>query len=574
MIRKLFRIVYPDDRARFIRWVGLIVAFSVLQGVCLLLVVPVLRPLLDGDRDAAAPWLTALAAATVVTCVVFYAQAIHGQRIADSLLAGMHHRVGDHLAKLPLGWFGTDRTGRLTHTMTQGTMSILGVPAHLMQPVVSAVVTPAVVAVGMLLFDWRLGVALALSGVVLLAAYRWSQHALARSFGAVDDAAVEAAGRVVEFAQCQPVLRAFGRTGTDNHLLDNALVGERRAFGELSRNAVSALLVFSVAVQAVFVALITVGVALALGTSLDAAELIALLVLVTRFVGPLVEIMDHGAALRVAAENIDRIDEVLAVPTLPEGAVTQVVTPGAVSFENVGFKYGDRPVLRDIGFEAGPGTLTAIVGPSGAGKTTLLRLAARFWDVDAGTVRVGGVDVRELTTEARMSQLAMVFQDVYLFDDTIEANIRLGRPEATDAEIRDAARLARVDEIVERLPDGWHTRVGEGGVSLSGGERQRVSIARALIKQAPIVLLDEATAALDPDNEAAVVDAIRVLAQQRTLLVVAHRLHTIAAADQILVLDNGRIVQRGNHDELISQEGKYADFWRERERAQGWRLTV
>ncbi|WP_225726901.1 MULTISPECIES: ABC transporter ATP-binding protein [unclassified Nocardia] len=574
MIRKLFRIIDPEDRPRFVRWIGLIVAFSVLQGICILMVVPVLRPLLNGDRDGALPWLGALAAATAVTGVVFFVQAVHGQRIADALLLGMHHRVGDHLTRLPLGWFGSERTGRLTHSMSQGTANIIGVPAHLMQPVISGALTPAVVAAGMFVFDPRLAVALVIAGLVLLATHNWAQTAIARSFGAIDRAAVEAAGRVVEFAQCQPVLRAFGRTGTGNRLLDGALVGQRRAYDEMNRNAVSALLAFSVAVQAAFIALIAVAVALALGGSLDAAELIALLVLVTRFVGPLIEIVDHAAALRMASEDIDRIDEVLAVQPLPEGGAAEPATPGAVSFHGVCFGYGDRKVLRDIDFQARPGTLTAIVGPSGAGKTTLLRLVARFWDVDAGVVRVGGTDVRDLSTDALMSQLAMVFQDVYLFDDTIEANIRLGRPDATVGEIREAARLARVDEIVERMPDGWNTRVGEGGVSLSGGERQRVSIARALIKQAPIVLLDEATAALDPDNEAAVAAAMRALAERRTLLVVAHRLHTVASADQILVLDGGGIAQRGTHYELIDQPGRYRDFWREREKAQGWRLTV
>lgn len=574
MIRKLLRLVDLKDRPRFIRWIGLLVGFSALQGICVLLVVPVLRPLLDGDRDAAVPWLAALAAATAATCVLFYTQAMHGQQIADDLLLGMHHRVGDHLARLPLGWFGTDRRGRLTHSMSQGTANIIGVPAHLMQPVISAAVTPAVVAVGMFVFDWRLAMALLVAGLVLLATHNWAQSAIARSLDKIDSAAVEAASRVVEFAQRQPVLRAFGRTAENNRSLDDALVGQRRAYGEMSRNAVTALIAFSTAVQAVFVALIAVGVTLALGGSLDAAELIALLVLVTRFIGPLIEVVDHAAALRMASEDIDRIDEVLAVQPLPEGSTTSLNKPGEVRFEHVTFGYGDRPVLSDVSFEAHPGTLTAIVGPSGSGKTTMLRLAARFWDVDSGAIRVGGVDVRELTTEALTGQLAMVFQDVYLFDGTIEDNIRIGRPDATAEEIQEAARLARVDEIVDRLPDGWNTRVGEGGVGLSGGERQRVSIARALVKHAPIVLLDEATAALDPDNEAAVTAAIQALAERRTLIVVAHRLHTVASADQILVLDGGQITQRGTHAELIDRPGRYQDFWRERERAKGWRLVA
>ncbi|WP_282776277.1 ABC transporter ATP-binding protein [Nocardia sp. CC201C] len=573
MIRKLFRIVDPGDRPRFTRWLGLIVTFSVLQGLCVLLVVPVLRAMLDGDRSAALPWLAALGVTTVATCVVFYAQARQGQRVADALLFGMHHRIGDHLARLPLGWYGTDRIGRLTHSLSQGTTNIVSVPAHLMQPVIAAAVTPAVVAVGMVVFEWRLAVALVVAGLILLFTHERAQTAMARSFGDIDHAAVESAGRVVEFAQNQPVLRAFGRGGAGNRLLDDALAGQRRAYGALNRRAVGSLLTFSVAVQAAFLALMSIGVALALGGSLDAAELVALLVLVTRFTGPLIEIVDHAAALRMAAEDIDRLDEVLAVPPLPEGTVRQPVSPGTVEFGQVAFRYDDRPVLRNVSFTARPGTLTAIVGPSGSGKTTLLRLAARFWDVDAGTVRIGGVDVRELTTEALMGQLAMVFQDVYLFDDTIEANIRLGRPDATVEEVHAAARAARVDEIVERLPDGWRTRVGEGGVSLSGGERQRVSIARALIKQSPIVLLDEATAALDPDNEAAVAAALRTLARDRTVLVVAHRLHTIASADQILVLDEGGIAQRGTHADLLAVPGRYRDFWRERERAQGWRLT-
>ncbi|OLT12419.1 hypothetical protein BJF78_04295 [Pseudonocardia sp. CNS-139] len=283
-----------------------------------------------------------------------------------------------------------------------------------------------------------------------------------------------------------------------------------------------------------------------------------------RFAEPLSLVGPYGTGLQLAGVGVRSLREVVRTPPLPEPGNPRVPRDGTVELDGVTFGYGDTPVLRGFTLLCRPQTMTALVGPSGAGKTTVTRLVARFWDVDGGSVRIGGVDVRDMTTETLMGQIAMVFQHTYLFDATIADNVRLGRPGAGDDEVRAAARAARLDEVVERLPDGWDTVVGEGGSRLSGGERQRVAIARALLKDAPVVLLDEVTAALDTENEAAVAEALTGLAENRTVLVIAHRLATIAGADRIAFVDGGGVVESGTHAELLERAGPYAGFWADR----------
>ncbi|GAA5039208.1 ATP-binding cassette subfamily B protein [Thermocatellispora tengchongensis] len=561
MIRMLLRVLGHEYARPMRRTMALMTTTAIAEGLLYALLVPVLRALFGPEPGDARPWLVAFGAAVAVYAALRYISDLNGFRVGTTMLRGVYHRLGDHLARLPIGWYGAGRVGEVSVLASRGVLQAMSVVVHLLAPFISACATPLTIVAVMLAFNWRMGLAALAAAPIVAAIQVWTARSTAAADAERHERDHEASARVIEYLQAQPVLRAGGRTAERFRLLDDSLRHVQRASRRTVLATLPGVVGLTVTVQAMFTVLLVLGAYLALGGNIGAAEVLAILVLAARCADPLLSLADIGGKLRATRSELARLDTLLRTEPLPEPREPIQPVRHDLEFDSVTFRHGDRTVIDDLSLSVPQGQRLAIVGPSGAGKSTLLQLLARFYDVDAGAVRVGGVDVRAIDTEVLMARIAVVFQDVYLFDGTIEENIRLGRPGAGEAEVRAAATAARLDEVIERLPGGWQADVGEGGALLSGGERQRVSIARALLKNAPIVLLDEVTSALDPVNEAAVHEGIERLMAGRTVVMVAHRMRTVQRADRIVFLDGGRIVEEGGHDDLLRRGGRYAGYW-------------
>jgi ATP-binding cassette subfamily B protein len=572
----------PEGSATLTRALWLHILAGVVEGLALLSLLPIATVLAEGGTAwglSLVGWLVVLAVLAAGTFVLRYFEELKGYSVALDFMRTSHQAIGDRLARLPLGWFGQARTGGLSRLVADGFMSAASVLAHMLGSLVvnaSALVT---IIVGSWVWDARLGLVFTVAVPVAVAVMAGARAIKRAGDRVVREPEREYANRIVEYAVCQPALRAAGRADGFAPLERAGRDFAAAKVRDLWLSSIG-LLLNGIVMQAIVVVLITVAASLAVDGTMGAIETIAFIGLALRVMRTLEDLASMSIGLESSRTPLLEMREILEAEVLPEvGAAVELPTPGEVDVRGVSFGYDPAaPVLRDVSFTARPGTMTALVGHSGSGKTTIARLISRFWDVDGGSVRVGGVDIREQPTEQLMSQLSMVFQDVYLFDDTLEANVRVGRPDASDVEVHDAARLAGVTQIAERLPDGWQSRVGEGGRSLSGGERQRVAIARALLKRAPIVLFDEATSALDAENEANVLASMQRLRATSTLIVIAHKLATVREADQIVVLGRepgtagATVVERGTHDELFDAEGQYRHFWNRRAAAAGWSL--
>ena len=596
LISRLREPLSAAGRTNFRQVTALSCIVGVVRGLSLIAFIPAAIALTSG-RPAwgmnLTAWLIVLALCALASFVTEYLLAMRSYMVSFDFLSNMHRAIGDKVASLPLGSFRADTAGKMSRLVSRELMLLGEMFAHMYSPFIAAIVTSLTMLVGITVFSPALGLVCVLA-IPVIAGGVWVARTCLNSGSALKEPpAQELSHRIVEYATKQGALRACGRSSSYDPLERAEDTYGKAARRSLIRETIGQV-VNGMAAQVVVVSLIIVIGLLAVGGSVSPVEAIVSIGLLLRFTQILVDIGTLASAFETRRPVLDLSHEVLSAPELPILPSSSDQDPAssnhdpsssdqgpacsgsAVALTDVSFAYeADHPVLRGVSFQVAPGTMTAIVGPSGCGKTTIARLVARFYDVDAGSVSVGGRDVRQWDTAQLMAQLSLVFQDVYLFDDTLEANVRIGRADASDDDVKEVARLSGVDEIVERLPLGWNTRVGEGGRALSGGERQRVSIARALLKAAPIVLFDEATSALDPENENHITDAMDALRRNATLIVIAHKLDTITAADQIIVLDHsGRVAQVGTHAELYSQsDGQYRAFWQARSRAAGWKLV-
>ncbi|WP_159573747.1 ABC transporter ATP-binding protein [Curtobacterium sp. 18060] len=576
MIRNLFRLVDDAERRALRRYLVLAVAATVLVSATIAALVPLIAALVDRstgrpDADVVTPFVV-LVCLGIAAGVLDVASTVVGQLLGGRLILRMHEVMADRIARLPLGWFTGDRASGLNTVAAGGVTFAANAPDSLFRPLLAATIAPVLPAVVLLIVEWRIGLVVIVGAVLVALVWRATRRRDAQFDARVDELNGEGSARVLEFASAQPAVRAAGADSIAERSVRSAIEGQRSAARRSQIARGWSMSSYAATAHLVVLVAVALTVWLVVDGSLPIGPAVATTVVVVVLEWLALHGLPFGEGTALANRALERLVGLVDEPTLPEPERPAEPADASVSFEEVSFGYvPGTTVVHNVSFTAPTGGMTAIVGPSGSGKTTLTRLAARFFDVDAGTVRIGGVDVRDLGTARALEQVSVVFQDVYLFQGSLRENIRLGRADATDAEVLDAAERAGVAEIAERLPHGYDTVVGEGGGTLSGGERQRVSIARALLKDAPVVLLDEATAALDIESEALIQHGLAELSGKKTLIVVAHRLQTIRQADRIVVLTHdGGVEAVGDHETLLSSSAIYAGFWANRQESDTW----
>jgi len=550
-------------------------AAAAVQGAALACSYPLLQAVFTkGQNSAALSWLIAMSALMLLATLLRWLG--QGFDYNGNMLASTHElrsQLGQQLRRMPLLKLQDKRSGEVAATLLGNVDENLMYSLTIVNAILMALVTPFIAALCTLLVDVRLGLLMLLLFPLLVPLYRWRRPAFARGMRALDKAHHRVSADIVEYMQGLPILRSSRCEGEQAKTLQEGFIHLQtiQTLGHKKGTKPSLLIATLMELGLLLIAVLSLYWVSKGSLSITISA--AAMVLMVRFAEPLANFISFTAILELIETALGRVEKLLAEKPLPQSMPLQIPTTFGVQLEAVDFTYPNNhcTVLNNIELRISERSMTALVGPSGSGKSTLIRLLLRHFDANTGTVKIGGVDIRQIAPEVLNNLVSVVFQEVYLFDDTVLANIQMARPEASREEVLKAAQMAQCD-FIERLPQGWDTRLGDIGGRLSGGERQRISIARALLKNAPIIILDEPTAALDSESERAVQRAIDSLVKEKTVIVIAHRLSTIAAAEQIIVLDNGQIVQNGTHLELLQQEGRYQRMWAAQQSVKNWQV--
>ena len=546
--------------------------FSALQFAALFVVI---GALVSNNRDGQVIWISLgiMGVSLIGRIITTYFSTMKQTETGYCMVAEKRIHIGDRLRYIPMGYFNKNSIGDITAIVTTTLGDVENSAARVLVSVLGGFFNSVALVIVLLIFDWRIGL-VAVAGVLLyLAVAELALRKSAAQSSVRQHTQESLVTSVLEYIQGMGIVKAFGLERDSAQSIRNAIQSSCRNNLKLTKASIPYDAIKQVVVRVFSILLLLASIWLWLGDSLPLVYGLSFGIASFMVFNDLENAGNMASLLQMLAASMDTANAIDDTPIMDEKGADITPKTSEIVFDKVDFSYADRKILDQVSFTIPEKTTTAIVGPSGAGKTTMCNLIARFWDVDSGKITIGGMDVQDFKLDSLMKSISMVFQSVYLFADTIENNIKFGCQDATHEQVVEVAKKACCHDFISALPDGYDTMIGEGGGTLSGGEKQRISIARAMLKNAPIIILDEATSSVDPENEDELQHAIEALTHDKTIIMIAHRLKTVRNADQILVLNNAHIVQRGTHAELIQQSVLYADFISARKEAIGWKLA-